>query len=414
MQGRWRRSYLDTFENMSLKILQIAPRLPYPPDDGGAIGIYNITKQLARRGHTVRFLTIGRERELPSPMKEFCSANIAAASTRHSLFKAGLSICSSMPYTVYKYRSAVFRNMLDAELRASSYDILHADHLVMAPYALYAKREYGIPVVLREHNLESTFLERYAQNEARVVLRWFAQHELKKMRAFEPEVCRQFDRCIMITNQDDAALRALSPAVRTTVVPAGVEILPELEDDSGGENILFLASLNWPPNIQGFEWFYEHVLPLVLQSHPSATVTIIGKGGSAKLGTLGHPNIRYVGYVDKIEPYVREATVAIVPLLAGGGMRIKILELFAHGKAVVSTSVGCEGIEVFAGRDLFIADTPAEFARSISAVIQNRDLRRALGQAGKKLVEKKYSWESVGERLETVYREVLSETSGRR
>lgn len=390
-----------------MNILQIAPRVPFPPDDGGAIGVYNITKYLALRGHNIRFLTFSSDvGGLPAQFTRYCSPRVVNVITAHSPLKVGLSLFRQVPYTISKYYSKVFLKALFEEFQLSRFDIVHVDHLAMSPYGVAIKEKYGIPIVLREHNLETVFLERFMKSEPQPFVRWFVRFEAARMRSFEPSICKKFNRCIMITENEQLALRQLDPSIKTAVIPAGVETAMSPRNVIVKDHaILFLASLNWRPNIQGFQWFLDNVLPHVIKNYPSVLVTIVGKGDSGELSSLRHPNIRYVGYVEDVSPYIVESTLAIVPLFAGGGMRIKILELFAHGKPVVSTSVGCEGIQVENGRELFIADSPVEFANSIINILKDNGLQKRLGTNGQELVRKHYSWEAVAEQLEQIYLE---------
>jgi glycosyltransferase involved in cell wall biosynthesis len=212
----------------------------------------------------------------------------------------------------------------------------------------------------------------------------------------------------MITREDEQRLHALSNQARTTVIPAGVD-LPALVNHETEEpkSILFLASLDWLPNVDGFFWFCENVLPIVAREEPGIRVAIVGKGSSPRLQQLEHPNIRFTGFVEDVAPHLHAAQVCIVPLFAGGGMRIKILEMFAHRKCVVSTSVGCEGIAAAHERELLIADEAPEFARSLVRALRDQELRRSLGNNARKLVEREYDWQQIGAAFEKVYHEII-------
>jgi glycosyltransferase involved in cell wall biosynthesis len=292
----------------------------------------------------------------------------------------------------------------------NSFDIVHVDHLHMAVYGVFLNKQYGLPIVLREHNVEFAIMERFANNQKNSLLCWYAKLQYTKLLKYEPEICSKFDRCVMITAEDERRIRAMSDRVRTTVIPAGVD-LPAIANHAQEESksILFLASLDWLPNVDGFFWFHEKVLPLVLHEEPEIVLSVVGNGHAPRLANLRHPNIRFIGFVDDVAPYIWAAQVCVVPLLAGGGIRIKILEMFAHGKCVVSTSVGCEGIEVENGRELLIADEPVEFASSIVSVLRNQDLRMSIGNNARRLVERKYAWRQIGAAFEKAYIQCLNE-----
>lgn len=392
-----------------MNILQLTPLVPYPPTDGGSIGIYNITKHVAERGHRITMLALSNRRvEDVSAMRAICELRVVHQNTAHSLRWAALALMNSKPYNVMKYQHKEFYRVLDDELSNKPYDIVHADLLAMAPYAVYAKRKYGIPIVLREHNLEAKFLQRYAENETNFAARLFLRAQAKKLKSYEPAICEEFDRCIMITKEDDEQLRKLSLRVITSIVPAGIDLPISISVGEEEENnILFLALLDWKPNVHGFLWFYKHVLPLIVREEPKVLVSIVGKGNAPALKDLRDPHLRFVGFVESINPWMQRAQVCVVPLFSGSGMRIKILEMFAHGKAVVSTSVGCEGIHARNGQEILIADTPEEFACCVLKVLREPILRRALGTAAREVVRNEYTWPKIAEQFEQVYSEVV-------
>jgi glycosyltransferase involved in cell wall biosynthesis len=393
-----------------MNILQIAPRLPFPLTDGGAIGIYNITKHLSLRGHGIRFVTFGDpDVKIAPQVAMFCNPRIIKTNTKHSIAKVVSSLLHGEPYVVRKYYSRKFSDALDDECRNNRFDIVHADHLAMAPYAIRLKKKYGMPIVLREHNLETFFFERLGDQENRLFIRYFAKFEASRLRVYEPLICMEFNRCVMITEKEKKRLEQMNPLVRAMTIPAGVNIANTSNNiESEQPSILFLSSLDWEPNVQGFFWFYENVLPRLVEENPSIIVTIIGKGECKKIQHLSHPNVRVVGYVEDVSPYIGRSWLAIVPLFTGSGMRIKILELFAHGKAVVSTSVGCEGINVRHGGEILIADTPGEFGDCVLRIMRDEGLRRSLGSSALKLVKENHTWETVAEQLEKVYQQEIA------
>ncbi|MCI0697896.1 glycosyltransferase family 4 protein [candidate division KSB1 bacterium] len=392
-----------------MKILQICPRVPYPLHDGGAIGIFNITKHLALRGHQVKMVAFGTETSAAAAsLRQFCELFIVQHQTSSNRIEALRSLASKVPYTMSKYHTpAMFAKLVEL-VEHYQIEVVHVDLLHMAIYGIFLKERYGLPIVLREHNVELTIMERFTENQKNPLLRWYATLQHQKLLRYEPEICAQFDYCAMITREDEQRIRALSNQARTTIIPAGVD-LPALADSTPEESrsILFLASLDWLPNVDGFFWFYKNVLPQILREEPEVRVSIVGKGYSARLQNLRHPNIRFIGFVEDVTPHLQAAQVCIVPLFAGGGMRIKILEMFSHRKSVVSTSVGCEGIAAAHGQDLLVADEASEFARSVVRALRDKELRLSLGNNARRLVERKYDWKQIGAAFEKVYHEII-------
>lgn len=355
-------------------------------------------------------LAFGKDGTAPvEGLREYCDLSIVPHGAANQPLAAILNIVSRTPYTISKYHAGKMYQQLNDVVAGSAFDVVHVDHLHMARYGVFLKKRYGLPIVLRQHNVETAVMQRFARDQKSVWLRWYARLQYRKLQRYEPNLCEQFDCCAMITPEDERRLQTMSPRTRTAVIPAGVD-LPSLADDISEEpgNILFLASLDWPPNVDGFLWFYENVLPLVQSEAPAARVSIIGKGRAPRLQPLASPGVRLIGFVDDVAPYLQAAEVCIVPLFAGGGMRIKILEMFAHRKAVVSTSVGCEGLAAANGQDLLIADDPQNFAEAILAVLRQPTFRRSLGAHARTLVEKKYAWPQIGAAFENIYAQCVA------
>lgn len=393
-----------------MRILQICPRVPFPLHDGGAIGIFNLTKHLAIRGHQIKMLALGNDEFAPAAgLREYCDLSIVPHDTANRWLAAMLNVLSRTPYNISKYRTEKMYVRLNEIVDASAFDVIHVDHLHMARYGILLKERYGLPIVLRQHNMETAIMERFARDQKNAALRWYAHLQSQKLRRYEPRLCEQFDCCVMITREDENRLQTMTSRAHTTVIPAGVDLPPVISNVSEEPgHILFLASLDWPPNVDGFLWFHENVLPLIRREEPAVRASIIGKGRSPRLQKLVSPGVRFVGFVEEIAPYLRAAQVCIVPLFAGGGMRIKILEMFAHRKAVVSTSVGSEGIETANGRELMIADDPQNFAQAVLAVLRDSALRRALGDNARALVEQKYAWPQIGAAFENIYTKCMA------
>ncbi len=371
--------------------------------------MFNTTKHLALRGHQMKMVVFGTEEAASlEELRQYCDLSVVKHNTNSSWNGALVNVISRIPYTVSKYHTDAMFQKLSEIVIHSHIDIVHVDFLHMAVYGIFLKKKYGLPVILREHNVDSLIMERFARNQKNRLLRWYANLQHKKLLQYEPKTCEQFDCCVMMTAEDEQRLRAMSDRVRMAVIPAGVDI-PATTGQASEEpkNILFLASLDWLPNVDGFFWFYDNVLPLVLREEPQIHVSIVGKGHSPRLQQLTHPNIRFIGFVEEVAPYIQAAQICVVPLFAGGGMRIKILEMLAHRKCVVSTSVGCEGIEVKNGRELLIADEAAAFAFSIISVLRNHNLRVSLGNNARKLIEAKYAWFPIGAAFEKVYLQCL-------
>jgi sugar transferase (PEP-CTERM/EpsH1 system associated) len=389
-----------------MRILQITPRIPYPPDDGGKIGIFNITKYLSMRGHKITLLSLD---SIPvkdmSGLEKFCNVEPVFANTSNSYLKMFLNLFSPSPYTMSKYYIKDFETKLYNLLKKNRFDIVHIDSLHMAYYGKMIKSYFNIPIVLREHNVESVIWERYYQESSNLLKKIYAGMQFKKVYKYESKILEVFDKCLMITKEDEKRIKQMNPKIKTAVVPAGVDTSKFFPMDIPEEpySIVSVASMDWMPNIDGVIWFYKKIFPKIKREIPSAKLYIVGKNPPLEIKNIVDKNVIVTGYVEDVREYIAKAAVFIVPLKVGGGMRIKILNALAMSKAIVSTSVGCEGIEVTDGKNICVANREEDFARKIIELMLDREKRERIGKNGLELIRKKYTWEKMASLIEEEY-----------
>jgi polysaccharide biosynthesis protein PslH len=238
------------------------------------------------------------------------------------------------------------------------------------------------------------------------------KHQAELVERVERRLCPRFDLNVMTSEVDAARLRALAPGARTTVIPNGVDIdffRPGSPDQVVPGRIAFLGPTYMFPNRDAVDFFLSDAWPLIRQRVPECTLHLIGKNsGDERARFESHSGVTSNGHVPDIRPHLAEAGVSIVPIRVGGGTRLKILDSWSMGKAVVSTSVGCEGLETVDGRNILIRDDPGEFAAAVVQLLRDRDLRDRLGREGRKTAEELYAWRVVGRRLVGLYQDLLS------
>lgn len=400
-----------------VRILQVAPQVPYPPEDGGKVGIYNITKHLAERGHRITLFGFDRSPGADySPLRRYCELVPVRHSTRNSALRAALNLFSDIPYNISKYRSRKLLDQLMEFTRDNTVDVVHVDHLHMAEYGVALKRRVGLPIVLREHNVESVIVERFAETAANPLVRSYARRQHGRILRYEAAMAGEFDACCPITPDDAGKLRAMSPRARLTVVPGGVDSSYFAPVDAARVvpgSIVFFGALDWLPNRDAVGWFLDEVFPLVLASVPSAMLTIVGKNAPPDIARRAGPNCVIRGYVDDLREEIQRHAVSIAPFRIGGGMRLKIIESFAMGVPVVSTAIGCEGIEARHGEHLLVGDTPESFAGHLAGLLADPSAGRRLGTNALRLATERYRWERVAEMLEEVYLGVAGGNAGK-
>jgi len=318
------------------------------------------------------------------------------------------NLFSSLPYTVSKYRSAAMTAQLRTLCSDHHFDIVHVDHAHLAWYGELLQREFGLPWVLREHNYESRIHERFAAQHRLPLFSGYLRMQARRWDAYERAALQHPDCIAAITPEDADVIRsATRRPVR--VLPAGVDtdtLMPFDPAAAEEAHVLLLGSLNWLPNRDAAQWFVDEIWPAVRERVPQAHCTIAGSHPSASLRARASDHLAVPGYVRDLPALLERATVVAVPLRVGGGMRIKLLEFFARGKAVVSTRIGAEGNSAEHDTHILHADTPENFADAIARIIADESLRRSLGAAARELVERDYSWTSVAAAFETIYRDL--------
>jgi glycosyltransferase involved in cell wall biosynthesis len=398
-----------------LKVLIIDEEVPYPPDAGKRIRTWNLLNSLAQK-HSVHLLCYGRDQDSSSIALR--SAGIALhlvnplqESTGFSLYlRLMANLFSPYPFSVTKHYSGSFRRAFNDLQENGHWDLIHCE---WTPYARFFSSRGTTPTLIATHNVESQIWRRRAECSKNFLERIFFGLQEAKMLWFERRALRRATAVTAVTEADAETMRKWG-ARAVTVVPNGVDLAMYLgiTDQKQVENeILSVASLDWFPNIDAIEYFVNEIFPSIQKALPNIVFRIVGRRPTeslrAKLSAV--PGIDFVGEVKDVRSYLDRAAVIVVPLRIGGGSRLKILEALAAGKAVVSTSVGAEGLDLNPGKDVLIADSPQDFARGVINLLLAKAARRELGANGRKLVTEKYGWNEIGRRLEAIWLETAGQ-----
>lgn len=407
-------------------LLFLCQTLPYPPDGGVWIRTYNLLRVLARE-YSLRLLCFERAVSARDGYAYDLRANVAALAElgdvevfpipqRHSRARFVAdhlrSLATGRVFTHYLYDSAAVRARVRAAVRGDGggggYDLVHVDSLDLSRYLPLLR---GLPVACTHHNVESELLRRRSRAEGSAVVRRYAAHQARLMEAAEREWCPRVALNVVVSEADAAALRRLAPGARYVVVPNGVDVdafRPGREQAGGG--LVFVGGANWFPNRDALDYFCRDILPGLRRTRPELRVTWVGAAREDdRRRYRAEHGVELTGYVDDVRSLVQAAECFIVPLRVGGGSRLKILDAWAMGKAVVSTAVGCEGLAAEDGRNILVADDAAAFAAAIEQVLGDAALRGRLGRAARATAERRYAWETVGAGLVTAYRELLED-----
>jgi glycosyltransferase involved in cell wall biosynthesis len=400
-----------------VKILLVAPFLPSPPRFGGQRRIDGLARELARR-HEVSVLSFNATDEWEHvslvETRKYCREvrtlpnyeRVEAAIKRRNQLRSLLSRHSYEHSLVASRRD--FQRALDEMLAAEHYDVVQYEFAQMAPFRL-SRRDGKRPLlVLDEHNIEYDILRRTAQASMGLPRTVYNALNWRKLAREEQAAWRRFDGVALTSARDERMLHEIYPACRTTVIPNGVDVseFPKSTDTVDADSLVFFGAINYFPNADGVMYFVDEVFPTVRQRRPNASFKVIGPGANQQILQRQHDGVEIVGMVDDVNPYIDRAALVVVPLRLGGGTRLKIVEALSKGKAVVSTRLGAEGLDVVDGKHLLFADEPQQFADQVERVLADREFATRLGDAGRRLVEERYSWATISRQLEQFYAEL--------
>jgi sugar transferase (PEP-CTERM/EpsH1 system associated) len=403
-----------------MKILWVKAGGLVPPDTGGKIRSYNILRQLARQ-HSITFFSFyaAHNPDVHADLKHMFDRvvtmplRIPAPKSFAEMLDYGIRVFSSDPYGITKYCRPEVRRGLRALLEQENYDIILCDFMAAAGVIPW---DCATPKVLFTHNVEATIWRRHYEVASNVIWKAISWQEWRKMEAAERRYLRLADRVLAVSETDRDAFAAFLNAEKLTVIPTGVDVeyFQPLPGEETANSLVFTGSMDWLPNEDAIFYFADAILPLIKEHSPEVYLDVVGRNPSRKLQALAESekSIRLTGWVDDIRPFVARGSVCIVPLRIGGGTRLKIFEAMAMGKAVVSTSVGAEGLAVRSGENIVLADTPNDFARAVISLLHDPKRRQQLGTAARTLVQENYSWTTVADAFARTLQEVIISSSG--
>jgi glycosyltransferase involved in cell wall biosynthesis len=389
----------------------------WPATTGGRVRSLNTISDLARR-HQVTVITTHGHGDDPEGLKQRLAHCERVISIPYSVPKRGSSAFagavvgswfSHYPVDLWKWRVDAMRRAMREAMAGGSIDLCVADFLFAAVNVPMDRR---VPVLLFEHNVEYLIWKRLADLEQSPWKRALFEMEWRKLRACEAAACRAANLTIAVSDDDAKRLAELGTGIRAVSIPTGVdtEYFKSSDVAQTANRLVFSGSMDWHPNEDAVCYFAETILPRIRAEVPDASLTIVGRNPGERVRALtSDPGVHVTGTIDDVRPFIDEAAVYVVPLRAGSGTRIKIFEALAMGKAVVSTTVGAEGLALETGRHFLAADTPHDFAHSVVRLLSDANKRYALGRAGRALVEANYSWATVARQFEARCEEVVAE-----
>jgi len=403
-----------------LRILFLTQIVPYPPNAGPRIKTWNVLRYLVERGHQVVLASFIRpEEQQYLPVLEAMCAQVFTVPIRRSrfadIFHWLRSNFTGRPFLVERDNLVEMHTLIRRQVSNGKFDLVQADQLTMAQYGLTAAdaapKNNRPKIVFDAHNATWMILERMMKSTS-AFLRPILKLELARLIHYEGLLIEYFDHTLAVTEIDrQAFLKVTNPKVapeKISVTPIAVDTveLAPVKLKNGSRNILTLGSLQYPPNADGIRWFLREVFPLVRQSVTGVSLTIIGKKPPPDFYTLAEPyggDVKITGYVDDLLPYYQEAAMIVVPVLAGGGMRVRILEAFSRALPVVTTTIGLEGIDAVPEHDVLVENSPESFACAVVGLLNDPAQQAALATNSRYLAETQYDWRVVLKQMDTLY-----------
>ena len=396
-----------------MKILLLCNKPPYPASEGGPMAMNSIITGLLEAGHQVKILAVNSEKfnikesDIPDEYRKKTGIELIDVDLSIRPLKAFTNLFTRKSYHVERFISKELRERLIKVLEKEQFDVVQLEMLYMAPYVDDIRAHSKAMIVLRAHNVEHKIWERIAKETKFFIKRWYINHLAKTLKEYELNALETVDGIAAITRKDAAFFRKYcsKPIID---IPFGVypeEFTPKYEIE-GKPKFYHIGSMNWMPNVEGIHWFIDEVLPKTVEKVPNFVYHLAGRNMPEWLTTMKDPHINVIGEVPDAKEFVTHHDVAIVPLLSGSGIRIKIIESMALGKTVITTRVGAEGILYDEEVNIIIAENKAKMVEAIRSLNENPEVAVRIGQAARKLVEETYDNRKIIARLLMFYEQI--------
>lgn len=400
--------------NNKLNILFICNKSPWPPHEGGPIAMNNLIKGVLAAGHNVKVLAISSNKyytnpaDIPESYTNQTNIELVYVDLGIKPIAAFLNLFTNNSYHIQRFTSNNFQDKLKEVLSMQNFDIVQIEMLFMSPYINTIRESSSASIVLRAHNIEHLIWKRVASITNNPLKRAYINHLARTLENYEKETLNKFDGIIPISSKDEEFFKKESnKPVRT--ISFGVNTNKIISTDSTKEEhaLFHIGSMNWIPNEEGIKWFLDHVWPLVNHKLPNIKLYLAGREMPEWLKNLNKKNVVIVGEVPDAYSFIQSKTISIAPLFSGSGIRIKIIESMALGKAVISTTIGAEGINYNNGENIMIADDVDSFVKAIVELYNNVELCKRMGENASKLISDEHNNSKLIDRMVDFYMNII-------
>ncbi len=395
-----------------MKILHLMPYSPFPMTFGGALREYYIMKNLAEE-HELTVVTYGTSEEkfemkqrLDDKINEIHTISDPMARSYRRMSQL-FALCTNKSYAYWHSYKKEMQLLLDDLLAKNDFDLIQTEFSMMGNMDLKS----DALKVLDAHNVEYDNFRRMYEKSDSLLRSRFYHREYQKMYQEEIASFKQQDMLFTTSERDKEIIDQDVPEVPKRVIPNGVDTSYFSSSDDASEpySLVFTGMMAYVPNDDGMLYFIDEILPLIREQIPQTKLYVVGKRPTKALKSRAGDHIQITGFVDDVRPYIDKASVYVVPLRMGGGTRLKVLEALSMKKAVVSTSIGCEGIDVEDGESIFVQDDPAAFADRVVELLKSKEKRKRISENGYQVVKEKYEWNVVGKKMLEIYDSLFQE-----
>lgn len=398
-----------------MRILIVANKMPYPAKDGGTIATLSLARSLRKCGCEVDLLAMNTPKhyckveDIPAEISSEISFHAVEVDTTIRPAKALKNLLfSSLPYNAERFVNKDFEKKLSELLTENSYDVVQLEGLYLCPYIETIRKYSSTKIALRAHNVEHEIWQRMVENEKSLPKRLYKGVIARRMRRFELSYINSYDYLVPITDRDADFFARNGNAKPVHVVPLGLEPMSPLFSIGNSKVdfpvFSFLGALDWQPNIEGLEWFVRNVWCEYRKKHSGAKFRVAGRNANKEFADfLVSNDIDYLGELENVVNYYASGAIFVVPLLSGSGMRVKVVEAMAAGKAVITTSVGTEGIATEDGRNILVADDASKFIECMEKIAGNRALFDDISANARRFIRENYDNDMIAQGLRDFY-----------
>lgn len=401
-----------------MKVLQLYYKLPFPMNDGGAYAIYQSSLGLIGQHIDLKILAMdllkSREKNIVIPEEFIATTTFESVKVNNRInpFKAFFNLFGRSSYFVARFESKKYATCLVKILKETHFDIIQLEHLYLGLYIDIIRKYSQAKIVLRAQNVENQLWANYLSKINNPFEKMFVSLATKRLTLFEKKTIKLVDGIVALSEEDAIYFKNENSKIPIIAVPVGINInkFPiNSNKNLHEESVVFyhLGSMDWRPNILGIQWFIKEVWPLIKKENPEIKFVIAGKNMPNWFFKQEDKNLIVHGSVDDSVVFAEDKNVLIVPLLAGSGIRVKILEAMALGKTVISTRIGASGIAYEADKNILLANTAEEFAKQISKCCACKQFLVAIGENARELIREKYSLEKTGEAMVEFYQTLI-------